>query len=100
MEKIKIEVSYGEPQQQHIEVLEVDKGTTVGDVLAMPLHLKKLFPKMIIDTNAIGIFSKHISMDKQLSEGNRIEIYRPLIIDPKEARRQRAHNQDSPKSSA
>jgi uncharacterized protein len=43
-----------------------------------------------VDTNAVGIFGKRVAPDARLADGDRVEIYRPLLLDPKERRRQRA----------
>ena len=87
---ITIEVAYGESQRQHIETLTVKPGTSIKEVLAQPLKLKQMFPNMHIDADAVGLFSKRVSVNTVLIPGDRIEIYRPLLIDPKQARRQRA----------
>jgi putative ubiquitin-RnfH superfamily antitoxin RatB of RatAB toxin-antitoxin module len=43
-----------------------------------------------LDTSAVGIFGKRVAPDARLADGDRVEIYRPLLLDPKERRRQRA----------
>lgn len=85
-----IELTYGTALKQHIEVVEVPVGTTVGEAIEQSIELKKKFPQMEIDPKQIGIFAKHTSLDTVLEADNRIEIYRPLTIDPKEARKLRA----------
>ena len=96
---ISIEIAYGDAKRQHIEVLSVPLGTTVQQALEQSTELKKKFPEMEIHANHIGIFAKHVSMDTILEQDNRIEIYRPLIIDPKLARRLRADkSKQSPES--
>ena len=90
MEKINIEIAYAEAERQHLEKLSVTKGMTVGKALKLPMQLKNNFANLRIDKAAVGIFSKHVSMDRVLNDGDRIEIYRPLLLDPKEARRKRA----------
>jgi putative ubiquitin-RnfH superfamily antitoxin RatB of RatAB toxin-antitoxin module len=90
---IPIEIVYGNAQQQYIEKLTVPLGTTVQQALAQSTELIKKFPQMDIDPKQIGIFGKHTTMDAIVEADSRIEIYRPLVIDPKQARRQRAKHQ-------
>ena len=51
------------------------------------------FPDVQMDIENVGIFSRKVSLDHVLREGDRIEIYRPLLVDPKEVRRLRAQNE-------
>jgi hypothetical protein len=53
--------------------------------------LTQTIPGLVIDPAHLGIFSRKVAPDHVLGEGDRVEIYRPLILDPKEARRRRAH---------
>ncbi len=84
-----IEVAYAEPFRQHIEALEVAEGSSVQDALNQITEIPLLFPNLTIDPKKIGVFSKHVQLETVLHEGDRIEIYRPLTIDPKDARRYR-----------
>ena len=92
-DQITIEIVYGLPDKQFIEVLKVAKDCTVKQALTMASELKQLFPDMIVDQQQIGVFAKHVGLDHLLTAGDRIEIYRPLIVDAKEARRKRAEKQ-------
>ncbi|UZE96835.1 RnfH family protein [Alkalimarinus alittae] len=89
--KIKVEVAYATPDAQKIIVVEVPEGTTMYDAVVQS-GIVGAFPQINIDTDKMGIFGKAVknSKDHQLIEGDRVEIYRPLIIDPKQARLNRA----------
>lgn len=87
--KTLIEVAYATPEKQVILECEVAAGTTVRDAVkqsGIDLH----FPEIDLQKSDLGVFSKAVTDDYELSDGDRIEIYRPLIADPKEIRRQRA----------
>ena len=90
-ERIPIEIVYATPERQELLAMEVDRGTTAGEAVALS-GLKEMFPEMVVDEKALGIFSRKVSPDHVLQRGDRLEIYRPLIADPKESRRQRAKN--------
>jgi putative ubiquitin-RnfH superfamily antitoxin RatB of RatAB toxin-antitoxin module len=79
-----IEVAYALPDEQFLCEETVAEGTTVGEALKASKLLKK-FPDLNIDS--VGIFSQEVSLDRVLREGDRIEVYRPLIADPRERRR-------------
>lgn len=90
-DKIKIEVAYARPDLQKILSTSVPKGTSVFDA-ARASRIDKVFPEIDFDTIDMGIFGKVIKKPKEqeVCEGERIELYRPLIIDPKQARLNRA----------
>ena len=87
--KIQIEVAYATPQKQLILTCEIEPGTPPRDALQRS-KIDQHFPEIDIESCDIGVFGKAIRADYELVEGDRIEIYRPLIADPKEVRRQRA----------
>ena len=87
--KTLIEVAYATPDKQIIVELEVDSGTLLRDAVRQS-GINQHFPEIKIDQCDLGIFGKPVAEDYELLEGDRIEIYRPLIADPKEVRRQRA----------
>lgn len=89
--KIRIEVAYALPDKQKILRLDVPQGSTVFDG-AKRSGIDQFFPGIDFDTADMGIFGKAIKNPKEeiLREGDRIEIYRPLLIDPKQARLNRA----------
>ena len=86
---ILVEVAYASPSKQLIIPIHVKPGTTVKEAIIQS-GIQKEFPEINIDIDATGIFGKHITYDQKLREKDRVEIYRPLIADPKEIRRQRA----------
>lgn len=88
-----IEVVYALPESQRLVALQVEDGCTVL-AAAQRSGLAQEFNDIDWNTVVLGIFGKIIQQPAQalLREGDRIEIYRPLIADPKTARRQRARN--------
>ena len=86
---IPVEVAYATLQTQVIINLNVKPGTTLLDAIKLSGVLEQ-FPDIDLDKNKFGIFSKASSADTVLREKDRVEIYRPLIADPKESRRKRA----------
>lgn len=89
MSKIKIEVAYARADQQVIKKIEVETGTTAEAAIHQSGILEQ-FPEIDLGTTKIGLFSKATKLDTVLREMDRVEIYRPLIADPKEVRKQRA----------
>jgi uncharacterized protein len=84
-----IEVAYALPTQQVILPVKVSSGTTAEQAIMASGVLAK-FPEIDLARNKLGIFGKLVKADTVLREHDRVEIYRPLIADPKEVRRQRA----------
>ncbi len=88
-DKILIEVAYATQQKQIILDSEIDPGTSAHDAVRQS-GIDRHFPEIDPDSCDLGVFGKAIAADYELQNGDRIEIYRPLIADPKEVRRQRA----------
>jgi len=86
---ILIEVAYALPGKQLIIPLKVTEGTTAAEAVTAS-GIQKKFPEIDLAQNKLGIFGKLTKNDTVLREHDRVEIYRPLIADPKEVRRQRA----------
>ena len=86
---MRIEVAYAKPEEQVILSLEADSGITLEKAILLSGILQR-FPEIDLVVNKVGIFGKVCKLDQVLRENDRVEIYRPLIADPKEARRQRA----------
>lgn len=84
-----VEVAFATPQKQLIIPLKVAPGTTAEQAVQASGILQK-FPEIDLAQNKLGIFGKLIRNDLELREHDRVEIYRALIADPKEVRRQRA----------
>lgn len=84
-----IEIAYALPEIQQLIELQVAAGTTAREAIENSGILQR-FPEIDLSRHEIGIFGKVVKLDHVLSPGDRVEIYRPLIVDPKEARRRRA----------
>ncbi|MGR6872446.1 RnfH family protein [Pseudomonas sp. HK3] len=91
MTQIQVEVAYATPEKQRIIVLQVEPGCTVYQA-AEQSGICSVFPEIVLDDAKMGIFGKTVRnpKDEVLKEADRVEIYRPLIIDPKAARANRA----------
>ena len=87
--QILVEVAYAKPDVQVIIPLYVNVGTTLEQAIQQSGILNN-FPEIDLNKNKVGIFSKLAKKDVELREKDRVEIYRPLIADPKEVRKQRA----------
>jgi putative ubiquitin-RnfH superfamily antitoxin RatB of RatAB toxin-antitoxin module len=81
---MKVEVVYARPDRADSVSLSLPAGATVRDALAASGF------EVNLEKQAFGIFGKRVALDHALSPGDRVEIYRPLAMDPKEARRRRA----------
>lgn len=88
-DEIIVEVVYALPSEQLIIPLKTQEGITAEDAIIDSGILQK-FPEIDLNKNAIGIFGKLAKKNTTLRHMDRVEIYRPLIADPKEVRRQRA----------
>jgi len=91
MKTIRVEIAYARPDVQLIVPLEVSEGSTLETVIRQSGILER-FPEVDLQQNKVGVFGKPCKLDHASRAGDRIEIYRPLIADPKEARRIRAAN--------
>ena len=87
--KIKVEVAYARPDVQVIIPIEVATGATVGDAIRASAIIER-FPEIDMATNHVAVFGKLSKLDHVLRAGDRAEILRPLIADPKQARKKRA----------
>lgn len=89
--QIVVEVVYALADRQKLLCLSVPVGTTVREV-AMRSGLDVLFPGLDLQSCPLGVFGKAVVKPEErvVLEGERVEIYRPLIADPKEVRKQRA----------
>jgi len=88
---ITVEIIYIKPGSQNSLTLKIPQGSNINQAISRSGVLKH-FPEIDLTVNKVGVFSKIQSLDSLLCEGDRIEIYRPLVADPKEARRRRAKN--------
>ncbi|MFK0571145.1 RnfH family protein [Endozoicomonas sp.] len=89
--EIRVEVAYARAKEQKIISLLVKEGTTLLEAARLS-GIVELFPEINLDEAKLGIFGKAVPKpgEQALREGERVEIYRPLIADPKEVRKRRA----------
>jgi putative ubiquitin-RnfH superfamily antitoxin RatB of RatAB toxin-antitoxin module len=90
--KIRVEVVYALPQAQTIVELELRLGATVADALTAS-RLQEILPGNSFAGFRIGVWGATVLPDTELRDRDRVEIYRELVADPKQARRQRARQQ-------
>lgn len=93
-EPVAIEVACALPGRQVVVRLEVPVGTTLLEAVQRS-GLPGRFPEIEVDPARLGVFGKLRKPDEAVKSGDRVEIYRPLKIDPKEQRRQRAGERGS-----
>lgn len=88
---INVEVAFARPDKQEIIRLQVEQGTSAVEAVKRS-GIAAVFPEIDPDKDDMGIFGKVIKnpSDHELRDGDRVEIYRPLKIDPKQARLNRA----------
>lgn len=86
---ITVEIVYAAPQRQALYRVEMGAERTVRAAIEASGVLND-FPDIELTRNRVGIFSRLVPLDTPLRDGDRVEIYRPLQADPKEARRRRA----------
>ena len=87
--KIRVEVCYALKDRQELISLELPEGSTAGTAIDASGIAAK-YPEIDLQSNKVGVFGKLIKLDAVLHDRDRVEIYRPLIADPKEVRRKRA----------
>jgi putative ubiquitin-RnfH superfamily antitoxin RatB of RatAB toxin-antitoxin module len=83
---MRVELVYALPERAEHRTLELPAGATARDALAAA---------GFTDVHAVGVFGKRVKLDYALRDGDRLEIYRALEVDPKEARRRRARGSPS-----
>ncbi|MGR7922038.1 RnfH family protein [Zobellella denitrificans] len=89
MNLIRVEVVYALPHQQTVLSMRVAAADTVRQVIEQSGILQQ-FPEIDLGSNMVGVFGRQVKLEQHLHDGDRIEIYRPLLADPKEIRRRRA----------
>lgn len=87
--EIRVEVVYATPTCQREKIVTLAHGATVEKAIRASGLLEE-FPEIDLTVNRVGIFGEVVVLDSEPEDGARIEIYRPLIAEPKEARRMRA----------
>lgn len=86
---LRVQVCYAETTQQILRDVLVPSGSTIRQAIQQS-GVEAELPVKPLENNRVGIFGKLKTLDTVLREGDRVEIYRPLLADPKEARRRRA----------
>jgi len=86
---IRLEVVYALPEKQYLQQVSVPEGATVEQAI-IASGLVELRTDIDLKKNKVGIWSRPVKLGDEVHEGDRVEIYRPLIADPKELRRKRA----------
>ena len=87
--QITVEVVYGLPHQQTLLSVNVDVDSTIEQAIAAS-GILQIHPQIDLQQNKVGIWSKTKKLTEVVREHDRVEIYRPLIADPKESRKRRA----------
>ncbi len=91
---IAVEVAYAEPQRQFLRRVELPDGATVADAI-LASGIEREFA-VEVAALAVGIWSRPVARETRLRDGDRVELYRPLQVDPKESRRRRAATRAKP----
>ena len=94
---ISVEVAYAARDTQRIIAVEVEAGSTIHAAI-LRSGILAIFPDIDLTRQKVGVFSKPRDLADQVNAGDRIEIYRPLTIDPKDARRAKAKHADKKKN--
>lgn len=86
---ITVEVAFALPDKQSIIEVSVPAGSSVEEAIGAS-KIAQLYPEVDLKQNKVGVWNRVVKLSETLSDGDRIEIYRPLIADPKEVRKRRA----------
>jgi len=86
---IGVEVAYALPERQTLLRLKVPVGTTAEQAVQRSGLLER-YPELDLSASKLGVFAKVVPPQRELREGDRVEIYRPLLADPKAVRQKRA----------
>lgn len=89
MPDIVVEVAYALPDKQYLYSVKVPEGSSVEQAI-IASGLLEIRSDISLQQNKVGVFSRPVKLQDEVHSGDRIEIYRPLIADPKDLRRQRA----------
>jgi len=88
-DRITVEVAYALPSRQALLTISVSSAATIEQIIQQSGILQQ-FPQIDLLSQKVGVWSRPVKLDDNVKEGDRIEIYRPLIADPKDLRRRRA----------
>ena len=86
---MQIAVAYARTDRQVWMEIEMQDGATVREAIERSGVLEE-FPEIDLEVNKVGIFARPVKLDQPLKEGDRVEIYRPLIADPKQVKKKAA----------
>ncbi len=86
---MRVEVAYALPDRQWVIAVELPEGATVAEAIERS-GIRGQVPDIEVRDHLVGVFYQPCALDRVLRAGERVEIYRPLLIDPKETRRRRA----------
>ena len=86
---LRVEVAYARPDDQVIIPVDAPEGATVEQVIVLS-RIQERFPEINPQTAKVGVFGKLAKLSVVVRAGDRVEIYRPLLADPKAVRKQRA----------
>jgi putative ubiquitin-RnfH superfamily antitoxin RatB of RatAB toxin-antitoxin module len=89
--RIRVEVAYALPDRQWLQSCELPEGATLADAIEAS-GLRRMLPELEVGEGLVGVWNRVRPLDTPLADGDRVEIYRPLRADPKEARRRRARD--------
>ena len=87
-----VQIVYALPEVQHTLNLALAEGSTVADALALA-EQDLVFSRFPLRASTLGIWGEVTDFDRVLADGDRLEVYRPLLVDPKTARQRRAARQ-------
>lgn len=89
MSDVSVEVVYALPERQYLKTVRLEEGSNVEQAIRAS-GLLEMRREIDLKVNKVGIYSRPVKLSDVVAEGDRVEIYRPLIADPKELRRIRA----------
>jgi putative ubiquitin-RnfH superfamily antitoxin RatB of RatAB toxin-antitoxin module len=86
---VRVQVALAWPERQFVVEIELPEGATAAEAIRASGLLARA-PGLDTENLAVGIFGERVPLTERVSEGDRVEIYRPLSADPREVRRNRA----------
>lgn len=89
MSEVSVEVVYALPERQYLKTVRLAEGSSVEQAIRAS-GLLQLRAEIDLNSNKVGIYSRPVKLGDVVSDGDRVEIYRPLVADPKELRRIKA----------
>lgn len=92
-EQVDVEIAFATPDEQAVIRVTLPKGTSVAEALRASAIAER-FPDVDFDAASVGVWGHVVSRNRLIRDGDRIEVYRPLEREPREARRERARGSD------